>query len=818
MTVLLHWLDQIRPADRHRVGDKAFYLGELMHRRYPVATGCVVSAQVFRESLETMNWLEPLFADLPNSSLHVDVNEPRQLQAIARQIRQAILDAPLSSELQDALTEVAAKFSGSALMLRPSLVIQTEIDPLLSLRTAGLLESKLCWATPAALMAHLPQIWAELFRARSLFYWQRSRIQLQQINLAVLIQPCLDAIAAGTLRIDPTLIQIQAVHGFGIGLMRGEVQPEQYRIATQSGAVLQRQPAYQTQIYHLADLPSSDASRDWPCLSCQMLQSDFAQPVLSASVLQKLVRLAQSAAADLDMALQLEWLCVAAEPNTDGQIYLTQASPRQVWSIASSSPQSNLWSMAAASVEALKPSRIAVDETENETNPQEIADPKQEAPIPLERAIVTGLAAAAGWVKAPAVVVPAHQQTEIQVPPGSILVVTDITPDWLPQLKQIAGIVSEQGGMTCHGAIVAREMGVPAVVGATGATELIQSGSWIQLDGDRGAVYPASNDPSHSMQMNDRRTILKAWTASATEGRLPIATSLWLNLSQLASLDRLPDLPIDGLGLLRSELLLLDLLEGQHPQVWLQSGRRSELQQRLVQAIAQFAHAFVSRPVFYRALDWRSHEFLSLPAPYPVERESNPMLGLRGAWSYQLDPTLFDLELEALAQVQQDYSNVNLLLPFVRTVEEFKFCRQRVERVGLDQQPQFQLWLMAEVPSVLFLLPDYVKAGAQGISIGTNDLTQLLLGVDRDHPQIAAAFDERHPAVLAAIAQLIQTARQHQIPCSICGQAPARHPDLVESLIRWGITSISVEPTALEQTYWAIVRAEKKLLLESARD
>ena len=279
---------------------------------------------------------------------------------------------------------------------------------------------------------------------------------------------------------------------------------------------------------------------------------------------------------------------------------------------------------------------------------------------------------------------------------------------------------------------------------------------------------------------------------------------------------------MDGVGLLRSELMGLNVLAGQHPKAWIEQGRRAELVELWQDIISQFARAFAPRPIFYRSLDWRSHEFPSLSFGYEPSMShtaTNPLLGQRGAFSYVKDASIFDLELEALAAMQQSgYTNIHLLLPFVRTVEEFSFCRRRVEQAGLTNVAQFQLWIMAEVPSILFLLPEFVKAGVQGISIGTNDLTQLLLGVDRDEGELAAAFDERHPVVMQAIAQIIEMARTAQIPCSICGQAPVRYPELIDSLVRWGITSISVEPEAVEQTYTAIARAEQRLLLEAARN
>lgn len=179
---------------------------------------------------------------------------------------------------------------------------------------------------------------------------------------------------------------------------------------------------------------------------------------------------------------------------------------------------------------------------------------------------------------------------------------------------------------------------------------------------------------------------------------------------------------------------------------------------------------------------------------------------------------MFELELSALAQAQQaGYQNLRLILPFVRSIEEFSFCRRKVEQAGLNRFPEFQLWIMAEVPSVLFLLPEYIKAGVQGIAIGTNDLTQLLLGVDREQGKFTEVWNQKNPAVMGAIRQLIETARKYKIPCSICGQAPILYPEIIEQLVQWGITSISVEPEAVQRTYAAIARAEKRIILEAAR-
>ncbi len=305
----------------------------------------------------------------------------------------------------------------------------------------------------------------------------------------------------------------------------------------------------------------------------------------------------------------------------------------------------------------------------------------------------------------------------------------------------------------------------------------------------------------------------------------PIATQLFVNISQLNSLERVKNLPVDGVGLLRSELMAIELLETQHPFLWVQQGRQSEFVELMVDRLSQFAAAFYPRPLFYRSLDLLpfNNNASSSPKEDPnlsenEAEDANFILGLHGTFSYILDSSLFDLEITILEQVYRlGCDNVHLILPFVRSVEEFVFCQRRIEEKWKGKPANFEIWIMAEVPSVLFLLPEYVKAGVRGISIGTNDLTQLLLGANREQPQMATALSTSHPAVMKAIQQLISLANTAGIPCSICGDAPALYPQIIDDLVRWGITSISVNPNAVEKTYKAIARAEHRLILDAVR-
>lgn len=812
----LYWLDKIQPSDRDTVGEKAFYLSYLLQKNHPVVPGFVVPAKTFWQFLESIDWLEPLFADWPHSSLHLNVDEPRQLQSIARNIRHQILCAKLPDSLLSTLDSAVCQLNSNsninsqALIFRPSL---TSWNP----KTAGILESHAVRAEPEAIEAGLKRAWAELFRARSLFYWQRCGLKVQQINPAVLVQSIASAIAAGEVKTKAGAAwEIQATCGLGMSLARGEIIPDYYQVQPETGAVKFQRLGYKTLAYNLkAD--EGEPKEKWltgnwaasPIADSAFLLPDFTDScvevlaleetaqteyVLEESQLQKIIELTKKAIAEFDSDLILKWTIDQTANNDEPQFYFTQVRL-----------------VKGEKVAAIREKSIAPARTP---------------------AILRGLAAASGKAEAIAQVMTNSHPENAEFLAGGILVARTIEPNWLCWLKVAAGVVAEQGGMTAHGAILARELGIPAVVGVVGATRAIASGDWVLVDGDSGEVFataePEAIEKPDSNQFQDTATNADVYSTAAkmsianyqlsssdrssnqpSKSRraesaesvwgAPTATQLLVNVSQTSSIDRLKNLPIDGIGLLRSELMALEALDCQNPKIWLQDGRRSEFVDRMADCLTLFAAAVSPQPIFYRSLDLRES-------------------GTDGSFSYTFEPELFDWELSVLKKVcESGYKNVNLILPFVRSVDEFVYCRQRLDTIWKNRPAQFQLWIMAEVPSVLFLLPDYVKAGVQGISIGTNDLTQFLLGIHRNSEQVASGFNGRDRAVMRAIEQLIKQARAIGIPCSICGDAPALYPDTVESLVRWGISSISVNVDAVEQTCRAIARAEQRLLLEAAR-
>jgi len=820
----LYWLDKIQPSDRDAVGEKAFYLSYLLQKNHPVVPGFVVPATIFWQFLESIDCLEPLFADWPHSSLHLNVDEPRQLQSIARSIRHQILAGKLPdsllSTLESAVSQLNSQsnFNSTALIFRPSL---TSWKP----KTVGILESQAVRAEPEAIGAGLKRAWAEMFRARSLFYWQRCGLRVQQINPAVLVQPLQEAIAAGEVKTKAgAQWEIQATSGLGLSLARGETIPDYYQVQPETSAVKFQRIGYKTLAYNLkvgdgepkiklllgkfAAFPIPDSSFIIPdfadCCVQVLALGEEAQTeyVLEESQLQEIIELSKKAIAEFDSDLILEWTLNQSANSGELQFYFTQVRL-----------------VKAEKVAPLEENSIARE------HPNSIAPARTPA-------ILRGVAAASGKAEAIAQVMTNSHPENAEFLAGGILVARTIEPNWLPWLKVAAGVVAEQGGMTGHGAILARELGIPAVVGVVGATRAIASGDSVLVDGDSGEVFALAQHDAietgdsgrlrdtatntdiystaakmsiakHQSSTSDRSSISAPKSRQSESTQYvwgpPTATQLLVNVSQTSSIDRLKNLPIDGIGLLRSELMALEALDCQNPKVWLQDGRQSEFIDRMADCLSLFSAAVSPRPIFYRSLDLRES-------------------GAHGSFSYTFEPELFDWELCVLQKVcESGHTNVNLILPFVRSVDEFIYCRQRLETVWKNRSTEFQMWIMAEVPSVLFLLPDYVKAGVQGISIGTNDLTQLLLGIHRNSDQVAGAFNGRDQAVMRAIEQLIKQARAAGIPCSICGDAPALYPETVESFVRWGISSISVNVDAAEQTSRAIVRAEQRLLLELAR-
>jgi pyruvate,water dikinase len=336
-------------------------------------------------------------------------------------------------------------------------------------------------------------------------------------------------------------------------------------------------------------------------------------------------------------------------------------------------------------------------------------------------------------------------------------------------------------------------------VGTRLATKQLHDGEVISVNGSTGEVFMGAN-------VQKSETKAEAYD----EMNIKTATKVYVNLAEPERAKEVAKLPVDGVGLLRAEFMIGGI--GIHPKEAIKLKTQDKFINKLAEDISIFCKEFYPRPVVYRATDFKTNEYRSLKGgKYWEPVEPNPLLGFRGAFRYVSNPEVFNLELTAIKKVRQHYKNLWMMIPFVRSPQELRSVRKLVASEGLFEDTTFKFWMMAELPVNVIMLEEFIKVGIDGISIGSNDLTMLLLGTDRDNSEVAREFDERSPAVFWALEKIVKTCHKYGITASICGQAASTYDDLVEKLIRFGVTSVSVNPDAVGRVKHIISEAEKKV-------
>ncbi|MFN4213123.1 MAG: putative PEP-binding protein, partial [Microgenomates group bacterium] len=339
---------------------------------------------------------------------------------------------------------------------------------------------------------------------------------------------------------------------------------------------------------------------------------------------------------------------------------------------------------------------------------------------------------------------------------------------------------------------------------AEGATKILKNEMIVTVNGATGEVFKGKMIIS-SQQQQAYGDI--SWRASK---KLKTITKVYVNLAEPEQASKIAATNVDGVGLLRAEFMIAQI--GVHPKEFLRNKKKSLFVNKLTANLLKFVRSFAPRPVVYRATDFKTNEYRHLKGGDRYEPvEENPMLGFRGASRYINQPEVFGMELESIKKIWKlGYRNLHLMIPFVRVPWELIRIKEIINSYGLFDYPQFKLWIMVEVPSCALNLEEFIKIGIDGVSIGTNDLTMMILGVDRDNPEVASIYDERNPVVVSVLEYIINICRDHNITVSICGQAASDYPELVEKLVKKGITSVSVNPDAIERTRELIYEIEKK--------
>ena len=756
----LYWLSQIQDAEKSLVGNQLYVLSQLVQRDYEVLPGFVLSNSLLRQFLTESADFQALIEELSNSSFNFDDRDAFGLQSVARRSRQIIARSALPQAVEREIFQATLELNSNCAILQPFFSFPGGRD----VENKGFWRSHTCKIHPQALSETIKAVWSELFTANSLIYRHKLGLGGQGIELHILVRPLKPVRASGVVEISPDLIRIKAVWGQAPSWLQGDVETDEYYLDRHTGRILSRILGLKNYGYRIKKFDSQTPLTD--CLESYVPQEHQSKTyVLKDRAIAKLFQLTQDILQQQSRVEYICWTIPEIEDSSSPNFLITQLGENLATSINLKSRQTT-------------PVVLSSDNTQS---------------------LLSGIPAAPGKAIGKVVIIENFDRKFESICADSILVIKELPPEHIAALARVKGIVIENGGKTSHGAIVARELNIPAIVNAVNATKILTNGVEIFLDGDTGTVYLAT--AAKKLPLPDST---KKHSAPNPQS---IATKLMVNISQLQSISSCLNLPIDGVGLLRSELMLAQILKGSSPLLWQSKSFQAEFSNSLKESLRQFLVAFAPRPIFYRSLELTTRD------------GNSSILGNHGTYNYQLEPTLFSLELDALAALAREgHHNFNLILPFVRSLEEFRFCYRSIENAGLTERKSFQVWLMAEVPSVLWLLPEYIRAGVRGVAIGTNDLTQLLLGIDREQAHFERhGLNANHQVVRQAIAKLIAIARNNNIDCCICGQAPVDYPELINDLVEWGINAISVEPKAVEQTYDAIARAESKILLNSLR-
>lgn len=737
------------------VGGKGANLGELTQAKIPVPPGFVVTTRAYREFIDHSG-LDLTLRRILNG---LDVDDDEQLNQKARAVQHAIEQAEMPATMQQEITAAYAELGEGPVAVRSS----ATAEDLAEASFAGQQATFLNVEGGHNVVEAVQRCWASLFEPRAIFYREQAGWGHLDVDLAVPVQQMIQSESSGVMfTVDPITndhnrVVIEAAFGLGEAVVGGLVSPDHYEVDKSTSGIIERQIFNQDRML----VRSTDGRIDpehghnsWRDLS----ESDGSTPKLSDAQVVELSEIGQRIESHYGSPQDIEWGLV------DNTFFLLQTRPITT---------------------------VAPSAKTNGDNP---------APTPVEEPILGGSPASPGVATGRVRVILNARETSA-IGEGDVLVAEMTTPDFVPAMKRAAAIITERGGRTCHAAIISRELGVPCVVGATGAA-LLANGREVTVDGASGNVYDGVQSD-----------LLDWWHDREEELYAPIATEtkLYVNLAEPEIADRVAERDVDGVGLLRAEFIIARL--GEHPRNFINTGRQDEYVKRLSEGMRKIASAFDPRPVVYRATDFKTNEYANLTGGDIYEPdEENPMIGYRGAARYIREPDLFELELRALELVREDHPNLHLMIPFVRTPDEMAQVVKQVDDYGLERDAAapggFQLWMMVEVPSNVFLLDEFIDCGIDGVSIGSNDLTQLTLGIDRDSERFADTFDERNPAVLKAIEHVITTAKRRGITVSVCGQGPSEHPDLAQRLVDWGITSISVTPDVIEQTRHLVANAE----------
>ena len=784
---LVLWFEQICREDVAVVGGKSASLGEMTARTgVPVPYGFATTAHAYRLFLASTGLDKKIALILQELT---DVEDSRQLRAVSAKVRQAIVDEKLPVEFETAIRSAYAALAEKTGESDPFVAVRSSAtaEDLPDASFAGQQESYLNVRGADEVLERVKECYASMFTDRAVYYRTKKNFSHTEVALSAVVQMMVFSKASGVMFTVNVIngntenILIEGSWGLGEYIVQGTVTPDLFWVAKQDLAIIERT---------VHEKPIQLIRRPGGGVLEQEVPEELRKvAVLSDDHIRQLAGYALDIEKHYGCFMDMEW----ALDERNEKLWILQARPETVWS-----------------------NKVNKNQPPKHQQEEGVSMKREAETAPVERTVlVKGLPASPGRVSGIAHVILSPNLID-NFKEGEILVTEMTAPDWVPAMKKAKAIVTDSGGMTCHASIVSRELGIPCVVGTksrgTSATTKIETGMQITVDATNGIIY----DGVISDLIAPPRPA-EAGPGFAVETFPVTGTKIYMNLGDPDLAQRYAPLPSDGIGLMREEFIWTTFIH-EHPMYLIEMNQPDRVVNVLADAFRKVAQAMAPRPVTLRFSDFKSSEYRDLKGGDKYEpAEPSSLLGWRGASRYY-DPKYieaFRLELRAVKKVREEYgfNNLHVMIPFCRTVDEAEKVTALMAEEGLRRSADFKVWLMAEIPSNI-ILADQFNQYVDGYSIGSNDLTMLILVCDRDNDSVAKIFDERNLAVKRAIRHLIEVAHRDGKTVSICGQAPSVYPDFTEFLVRSGIDSISVNPDAVKSTKHWVAQIEQRIILE----
>lgn len=774
----IKWFNEIGKEDVGIVGGKGANLGELTSFGLPVPPGFCVTASGYTKFIKYAE-LDEVVKFLMEA---VDVENVDELTNASKEIQKKIKEKEFDPELKEEILSAYREFSKNIGVKDPEVAVRSSAtaEDLPDASFAGQQDTYLHISGEEELLNHIRDCFASLWTSRAIYYREKQNYDHFDVALSVVIQKMVNSEKSGVMFTANPInnskneMMINASYGLGEAVVSGIVTPDEYiidkktkkviekNIAEKEYMVIKNEDGVGTRVVNVKDILGADAVK---------------AEALSPKELDTLV----------ERGLKVEKLYGSVQDTEWG----FDRDTKEFYFLQS------------------RPITTLGDKEE-----------KEEKLITL----VKGLPASPGIGRGKVKLIKDISEINL-VEEGDVLVTAMTNPDMVPAMRKCAGVVTDEGGRTCHAAIVSRELQIPCIVGAKTATKTLKTGDTVTVDAVRGIVYegevlkekeekksPDSPNVSSIANLDELRNLFAPTTA----------TKIYMNLGEPELIEKYKNLPMDGIGLMRTEFIFTNMI-GAHPMYLVKTGQGDLMIDKLAEGISKVAQAIYPKNLVVRTSDFRTNEFRGLKGGDEVEPiEANPMIGWRGVSRY-ISPEYeegFRLECRAIKKVREEYglTNVIVMLPFVRTPEELRVVKGIMAEEGLVQSKNFKIWIMAEVPAVVLQAEEFAEL-VDGFSIGSNDLTQLVMGADRDSGVLnnMGYFDERNDAVKIALKTIIDAANKKGITCSICGQGPSQYPELAEFLVECGITSMSVNPDTVEYTRRLVASVEQKIILKKLR-